>query len=31
MPDYVIDESRLVRVHSANVRGYAKVPLRLRA
>ena len=26
--DYVIDESGLVRVHSANVRGYAHVPIR---
>src|SRR5262245_23592088 len=31
MPEYVIDESKLVRVHSANVRGYAQVPLRVRA
>jgi cytochrome P450 len=31
MPDYVIDEAKLVRVHSANVRGYAQVPLRVRA
>jgi hypothetical protein len=30
MPEYVIDESKLVRVHSANVRGYARVPLRVR-
>ena len=29
MPEYVIDESKLVRVHSANVRGYAQVPLRV--
>jgi cytochrome P450 len=28
MPAYVIDESKLVRVHSANVRGYAQVPIR---
>jgi cytochrome P450 len=30
MPEYAIDESKLVRVHSANVRGYAQVPLRVR-
>jgi hypothetical protein len=30
IPEYVIDESKLVRVHSANVRGYARVPLRIR-
>ncbi len=29
MPDYVVDEGGLVRVHSANVRGYAHVPVRL--
>ena len=28
MRDYVVDEGGLVRVHSANVRGYAKVPIR---
>lgn len=27
MPDYVIDEDRLVRVHSGNVRGYAHMPI----
>jgi cytochrome P450 len=30
MPEYVVDEAGLVRVHSANVRGYARVPLRTR-
>ncbi|MCW5893247.1 MAG: cytochrome P450 [bacterium] len=28
MPDYVVDRAGLVRVHSANVRGYAAVPVR---
>jgi hypothetical protein len=28
MPEYVVDETKLVRVHSANVRGYAHVPVR---
>jgi cytochrome P450 len=28
MPDYVVERDRLVRVHSANVRGYASVPVR---
>jgi cytochrome P450 len=28
MPRYEIDEARLVRVHSANVRGYSHVPIR---
>ena len=28
MPDYEIDAAGLVRVHSANVRGYSQVPLR---
>ncbi|HEX5616739.1 MAG TPA: cytochrome P450 [Acidimicrobiia bacterium] len=27
MPDYVIDEDRLVRVHSGNVRGFAHMPI----
>jgi hypothetical protein len=30
MPEYLIDESKPVRVHSANVRGYAQVPMRIR-
>lgn len=30
MPEYVVDETGLERVHSANVRGYARVPLRVR-
>lgn len=28
-PDYEIDESSLVWAHNNNVRGYAKVPMRL--
>src|SRR5262245_24076936 len=28
MPDYMVDMSGLVRVHSANVRGYSQVPIR---
>ncbi|HXJ35372.1 MAG TPA: cytochrome P450 [Candidatus Eisenbacteria bacterium] len=28
LPEYVVDEAGLVRVHSANVRGYANVPIR---
>ena len=28
MPDYSVDTAGLVRVHSANVRGYAHVPIR---
>lgn len=28
MPDYVVERDRLVRVHSANVRGYSSVPVR---
>jgi cytochrome P450 len=28
-PSYEIDESRLVRVHSGNVRGYSCMPVRL--
>src|SRR5262245_2147565 len=28
MPDYTVDTSGLVRVHSANVRGYSQVPIR---
>jgi len=28
MPGYVVDESGLVRVHSPNVRGYARLPMR---
>lgn len=28
MPDYAVDEAGLVRVHSANVRGYSTVPVR---
>jgi cytochrome P450 len=28
MPDYTVDTAGLVRVHSANVRGYSHVPLR---
>lgn len=28
MPDYVVDESGLERVHSPNVRGYARLPMR---
>ncbi len=29
IPDYEIDEARLVRVHSTNVRGFAAVPMAL--
>lgn len=29
--EYVVDEGGLVRVHSANVRGYAHVPIRFRS
>jgi hypothetical protein len=28
MPDYAVDSAGLVRVHSANVRGYSQVPVR---
>lgn len=28
-PDYVVDEAGLVRIHSGNVRGYARIPLQL--
>ena len=28
MPDYAVDTAGLVRVHSANVRGYSQVPIR---
>jgi hypothetical protein len=28
IPEYVVDDAGLVRVHSANVRGYAHVPIR---
>jgi cytochrome P450 len=28
MPDYEVDEGKLVRVHSANVRGYSSMPIR---
>jgi hypothetical protein len=28
VPEYAVDEAGLVRVHSANVRGYARVPIR---
>ena len=28
IPDYEIDEGRLVRVHSTNVRGFAAMPMR---
>jgi cytochrome P450 len=31
LPDYEIDESGLVRVHSTNVRGFASVPMRFSA
>jgi cytochrome P450 len=31
IPDYEIDEMRLVRVHSTNVRGFASVPMRFNA
>jgi hypothetical protein len=31
IPDYEIDETRLVRVHSTNVRGFASVPMRFNA
>jgi len=27
MPDFVVDESRLERMHSPNVRGYTTVPV----
>jgi cytochrome P450 len=30
MPDYEVDDAGLVRVHSANVRGYSSVPIRYR-
>ncbi|HVM98455.1 MAG TPA: cytochrome P450 [Candidatus Acidoferrales bacterium] len=30
LPDYEIDEARMERVHSPNVRGYARVPMRFR-
>lgn len=29
-PDYEVDESKLVRVHNTNVRGFAEMPIRFR-
>jgi cytochrome P450 len=31
IPDHEIDEARLVRVHSTNVRGFASMPMRFSA